>query len=99
MTNNQSYQFLFALAQIQDIEKINYSTRCKIKRGIKSLMPIEEERQTISGGDATDEEKSAAWNEFAARVCNIDVERFTEEEFANTTTHHQYIDVILAEYE
>ena len=95
MTNKEAYIQLVAQSQITEIAGITFVTRRKIKRNIERLMYLETERQTIAQTEVSKEEKEDAWNAYLEEECTAQVEGFTEEEFANTTTHHQIIEVIL----
>jgi len=86
---------LVAQAQITEITGITFATRRKIKRNVEKLMYLENERQTIAQAEVSDSEKEEAWNAYLEEECTVQVEGFTEEEFANTTTHHQLIEAFL----
>lgn len=95
MTNKEAYIQLVAQSQITEVAGITFATRRKIKRNVERLMYLETERQTIAQAEVSKEEKEDAWNAYLEEECTASVEGFTEEEFANTTTHHQIIEVII----
>ena len=95
MTNKEAYIQLVAQSQLTEIEGITFATRRKLKRNVANLMYLETERQTIAQAEVSTEEKESAWELYLGEECTAQVEKFGEEEFANTTTHHHLIEAIL----
>jgi hypothetical protein len=85
MKNSTAYNLLICYSRLAQvgIEGAPFSVSRLLKRNANALMHLETERQEIASGEASDEEKDAAWIEFLNQECTAQIEQLDEAKIEN----------------
>ena len=85
MKNSTAYQLLICYSRLAQVgvENVPFGVARLLKRNANALMYLETERQEIASGEATDEEKDAAWLDFLGKECTVQIEQLDESKVEN----------------